>query len=123
VFEILPQSHGRRVALKASGKLTHDDYQWLTPALEARISEVGPLSVLFDMESFEGWELRAAWDDFLLGLKHLGDFERIALVGDRKWEEIGARIADHLIKAEVRFFDVSERDAAWMWIEANSKGR
>jgi hypothetical protein len=87
MFEILPQSHGRRVALKASGKLTHDDYQWLTPALETRIAEVGPLSVLFE-------------------------------VGDRKWEEIGARIADHLIKAEVRFFDVSERDAAWMWIEA-----
>jgi hypothetical protein len=31
--------------------------------------------------------LRAAWDDLEFGLKHYSDFERIAMVGDRKWEE------------------------------------
>ena len=118
MFEILPESHGNRIALKASGKLTHADYQNLTPLLESQIAESGPLSALMDIEDFDGMELRAAWDDFVLGITHMGDIKRIALVGDRKWEEIGARVADRLIKAEIRFFDVSQRDAAWDWIEA-----
>lgn len=118
MFEILPESHDSRIALKASGTLTHADYQKLTPLLEARIAESGPLSAMMDMADFTGWELRAAWDDFILGITHMGDFERIALVGDRKWEELAARVADRLMKAKVRFFDVSQRDAAWAWIEA-----
>ena len=39
----------------------------------------GPkIQVLFDMTELQGWELRAAWDDFKIGLKHGGDFEKVA---------------------------------------------
>lgn len=117
MFEILPESHDNRIALKASGKLTHADYQNLTPLIETQVAKSGPLSALMDMEDFAGMELRAAWDDFVLGLKHMGDFKRIALVGDRKWEELATRIADHLVRSRIRFFDVAERDAAWTWLE------
>jgi len=30
------------------------------------------------MTELQGWELRAAWDDFKIGLKHGGDFEKVA---------------------------------------------
>ena len=43
------------------------------------------LFVLF--EDFHGWDLHAAWDEFKFGLKHDADFERIAMVGDRKWQK------------------------------------
>jgi universal stress protein A len=60
MFEILPESHDNRIALKASGKLTHADYQNLTPLLETQIAKSGPISALMDMEDFAGMELRAA---------------------------------------------------------------
>ena len=121
MFEILPRSDGNRIGVRATAKLTHDDYQRLVPELEARIEEFGALNLLFDLEKFQGWEVRAAWDDFILGIKHMGDFNRVALVGDRKWEELCARVANLFLKftkGEVRFYAIHDRGAAWGWIES-----
>lgn len=115
MFTILPESDGGDVAIKASGTLTHEAYAALTSEFERRIAAQGKLNILFDITEFEGWDLRAAWDDFMLGMKHMGDFDRIAVVGDATWEEVGVKIADVLIAADVRFFPDAERAAAWAW--------
>ena len=66
------------LSMKASGMLTHADYKEITPLIESALAGVtGPkIRVLFDMTELQGWELRAAWDDFKIGLKHGGDFEK-----------------------------------------------
>ncbi len=43
------------------------------------------VKVFIDGTQLEGWELRAAWDDFKLGLKHKNEFEKIAILGNKKW--------------------------------------
>ena len=116
MFEVLSESEGRHLYVKASGRLTDADYKELTPRLEAAIETHGPLRLYVDMEAFEGWDLQAAWDDLALGIKHWNDFERIALVGDKKWEEISAKIFDSITKGDIRFFDVSKRNDAHNWI-------
>ena len=119
MFDVLPESRGRRFFVKASGKLTDADYQELLPRLETAIAGFGPLRLYVDMEEFEGWEWLAAWDDFAFGIKHWNDFERVALVGDKRWEELSAKAFDHLTKGDIRFFDVAERDAAHGWVEGD----
>jgi len=116
MFEIMPESTEANVSLRATGRLTHADYQAILPELERRISAHGRIGLLADMTGFEGWTLRAAWDDFVLGLRHLAGFNRIALVGDRRWEELCASIGNHLIRAEVRFFHSADKPAAWAWV-------
>ncbi|MDA1090016.1 MAG: STAS/SEC14 domain-containing protein [Proteobacteria bacterium] len=116
MFEVLSESEGRRLYIKASGRLTDADYKELTPRLEAAIEEHGPLRLYVDMEKFEGWELQAAWDDFAFGIKHWNDFDRVALVGDKKWEEASVKVVDKFTKGDFRFFDVSNRSAAHDWI-------
>ncbi len=115
MFEILPESDGGDVAIKASGKLTHEAYAALTPELEQRIKGHGKLNILLDITAFDGWDLHGAWDDFMLGIKHMGDFDRIAVVGDAKWEEVAIKIAGVMMSADVRFFPAAERKAAWSW--------
>jgi hypothetical protein len=51
-----------------------------------------------------------------LGLRHYRDFDRIAMVGDRKWEKWMATLGKPFTRAKIRYFDVSEIDAAWNWI-------
>ncbi len=68
------------------------------------------------LEDFHGWGLHAAWDDVCLGLKPYRDFDRIAMVGGRKWERWLAAIWKSFTTAKVRYFGVSEADAAWKWI-------
>ncbi len=116
MFEVLTESEGRCLFIKASGRLTDTDYKDLTPRLEAAIDQHGPLRLYVDMEDFEGWEMKAAWDDFAFGIKHWNDFERVALVGDKQWEEVSVKVIDMFSKGDFRFFDVSERGAAHDWI-------
>ncbi|MDX1335837.1 MAG: STAS/SEC14 domain-containing protein, partial [Gammaproteobacteria bacterium] len=71
------------VELRAIGKLTHEDYETMTPMLEEALSEVRhpTIDALVDIRELEGWEARAAWDDFKLGMKHRKEWNRIAVVG------------------------------------------
>ena len=66
---------------------------------------------------FSGWEWRAAYDDAAFGIKHWNDIERVALIGDARWQALAAKITDRLMHADVRQFPVAERDAAWGWIQ------
>jgi len=117
MFEILPESKGRRIYVKAEGRLTDADYKALVPRLETAIRENGPIRLLVDMVEFEGWSPLAAWDDLLFGLRHWNDFERMALIGDKRWEEAVAKAMDALTKGEVRRFPAAERGTAHAWIE------
>ena len=117
MFEVLPESQGRRFFVKASGKLTDADYQDLLPRLETAIAGFGRLRMFIDMEEFKGIELQAAWDDFAFGVKHWNDFERVAIVGDKRWEELSVKTFDLITKGDFRYFDVVDRGRARAWIE------
>lgn len=105
------------LTLKAIGKLTHKDYEVITPMIDSALGSVEQPRVraLIDGTEMEGWELRAAWDDFKLGLKHGGEFERIAIFGNKNWQEIAARIGSWFVSGEVRYFD--DHDAAVVWLD------
>lgn len=104
------------IAVKAIGRLTHDDYTFMTPLLEAAFKEVGgpKVRVLFDGTEFEGWQVRAAWDDLKLGLKHGNEFSRIAFVGNKKWEALAASVGNWFIKGELKYFDNYEQAIDWI---------
>jgi hypothetical protein len=65
--------------------------------------------------------LYAAWEELTVGLMHYSNFERIALVGNRKWEKWMADFCKPFTKAEVKYFDTSEVDAAWKWLLENAE--
>ena len=120
MIEELPVQEPGIGVFKASGKLTDADYQQFVPRLEEMIHEYGKISVLLELEDFHGWEPKAAWDDFKLGLAHPQDFERIAIVGDKSWEHWIALLAKPFTHARVRFFAQSDRNAAWDWLGQNA---
>lgn len=104
------------LSIRALGKLTHADYQEITPMIDAALSEVKQPQVkaLVDVSDSDGWEPRAAWDDFKLGLKHRNEFVKIAIYGNKNWQEISAKIGSWFISGEVKSFD-NEQDAL-LWL-------
>lgn len=74
------------LSLKAVGKLTHEDYDTINPLIDSALEGVEDpkVTVFIDGSELEGWELRAAWDDFRLGLKHGNQFNKIAIFGNKK---------------------------------------
>ncbi len=104
------------LSLKAVGKLTHDDYKTITPMIDSALDAVKDAKVraLIDGTELEGWELRAAWDDFKLGLKHGNEFEKVAVYGNKNWQEIAAKIGAWFISGEVKYFDRAEDAVSWL---------
>ncbi len=119
MIEKLPKSQGNILGLRASGKLTDGDYKdVLVPCIEAIVKEYGKICFLFYLdEGFEGWEPRAMWDDFKVGLGKLkDDFEKFALVGGPKWVQWAMKLDNYLMHGEVKTFPVDQLQEAWDWI-------
>jgi hypothetical protein len=104
------------LSIKAIGKLTHEDYLTINPMIDSALNGVKnpKIKVLFDGTEMEGWELRAAWDDFKLGLKHGSEFEKVAIYGNRNWQEITAKIGAWFMSGEIKYFDNCDEAITWL---------
>ncbi len=104
------------VLLKAVGKLTHEDYEVIVPLLDSALAEVTMprVRVLIDGTEMEGWELRAAWDDLKLSLKHGKKFEKIAIYGNKHWQEMAAKIGRWFLSGDVKYFEQYEQALSWL---------
>jgi hypothetical protein len=104
------------LSLKAVGKLTHADYEIITPLIESALASVKnpKVDVLIDGTQLEGWELRAAWDDLKLGLKHNNEFNKIAIYGNKNWQEIAAKIGSWFMSGEIKYFENLTNAITWL---------
>jgi hypothetical protein len=116
MIEQLPESSGKILAFKMSGKLHDADYKQFVPLVDAAVAQYGKVRLLAQFEDFHGWDLHALWDDTVFATRHCGDVERIALVGDKKWEEWMAKVCKPFTMAKVRYFDVADKAAAQAWL-------
>ena len=84
--------------------------------LESAINNVAQpeINVLFDGSEFQGWELRAAWDDLKLGLKHGREFKKVAIYGNDKWLEITAKVGRWFISGKVKYFNNLDDALGWL---------
>jgi hypothetical protein len=113
-------SAGRVLEVRVTGKLTKEAYQKFVPAVDAQIKQYGKLRILFIMQDFHGWTAGAMWEDLKFDLKHWKDIERLAIVGDKKWEKGMAAFCKPFTKATIRYFDVSQLDEAREWLSADT---
>ncbi|MGV9799755.1 STAS/SEC14 domain-containing protein [Mycobacterium sp. NPDC003449] len=68
-------------------------------------------------ESFDGWDLSAAWANTLFDLRHRTDFEKVAMVGAPKWEEWCVKVpAAVLMRGALRTFPLDRLDDARAWL-------
>ncbi len=104
------------LTLKAVGKLTHQDYEKINPMIESALDGVKDpkIKAFIDGSELEGWELRAAWDDFKLGLKHGREFDKIAIFGNKKWQEYASKIGSWFVSGDVKYFESADEALTWL---------
>lgn len=115
MFRVKEQS-GNFVEVEAIGRVTDGDYRKLVPQLERILDAEGKLRALIDLEEFEGWSGKGLAEDLRFDLAHRKDFERIAVVGNHRWERALTTLSSPFFSGEARFFDVSDKDAARHWV-------
>ena len=104
------------LTLKAVGTLSHDDYLTITPMLDAALEGIQSscVKVLVDGTELDGWELRAAWDDFKLGLKHGRQFSKVAIFGNKNWQQMSAKIGSWFVEGEIKYFEDYRSAVVWL---------
>ncbi|HHQ13931.1 MAG TPA: STAS/SEC14 domain-containing protein [Chromatiales bacterium] len=108
------------LAFSASGRVTGEDYsQILIPALEDKLSRHSRIRLLYELgPEFTRFTVTAFWDDAKLGMHHLHDFERVAVVTDIGWVRHMVKGLRPLADCELRLFSFDERDQAYAWIRS-----
>jgi len=114
--EFQEQHNGKVLWIRLTGKLGKDDYETFVPEVERLIREHGKIRVLMVMEDFHGWGPGGLWEDVKFDLKHFRDIERLAMVGEKKWQEGMAAFCKPFTSAEIRYFGHDELDQARAWI-------
>jgi hypothetical protein len=116
-IKLSEKNDGKLLEVRVSGKLAHEDYKHFVPEFERLLRQHGKIRLLFEMADFHGWQGGALWDDFKFDLKHFSDIERLAMVGDKKWEHGMANFCRPFTTAKIRYFDCTEVERARTWVE------
>jgi hypothetical protein len=109
---------GALVEVHASGKLTKDDYERFVPEIERLIAEHGKIRILFAMHDFHGWNAGALWEDIKFDARHFNDIERLAMVGEARWQEGMSQFCRPFTTAKIKYFGHEQMDAARAWLGA-----
>ena len=105
------------VTLFVSGTLTQTELAGAQKQAAGMIDRQGSLKMLVLLVSFEGWEEGANWDDMDFQLSYSDQIERIAIVGETRWEPQALLFCGAGFRSgKVRFFPSEEDLAARAWL-------
>ena len=104
------------LTLKVIGTLTHEDYETINPLIDSALLNYkdAKIKAFIDCSQLDGWELKAAWDDLKLGLKHGNKFEKIAILKGKEWIKLGAKVSSWFIEGEIKNFENEAEAFAWL---------
>src|SRR5512136_3327569 len=79
---------GCLLVVKITGKLSKPELDASQRAAIDVIRREGRARILIVGENFEGWEEKGNWGDLSFMMKYDSQIERIAIVGQKKWEDL-----------------------------------
>jgi SpoIIAA-like len=108
---------GDLVTCKVSGKLTSAELRAVQQSAAPIIQSRGKVRLLVLVEDFQGWERSSEWADFSFQQENDAHIERMALVGEEKWEELAeAFVGKGLRDFPIEYFGPGEASRALRWL-------
>lgn len=118
-IQLTESNEGKVLAVHVNGKLVREDYTHFVPVFERLVKKHGKVRVLFEMVDFHGWTVGALWDDIKFDMRHFSDIDRLAMVGDKRWEQSMSAFCRPFTTALIRYFERSDIDEARTWLESD----
>ena len=103
--------------LRISGILKRSEFGAEQSDLARKIDMGSKPRLLVILESFEGWERGADWNDLDFLISHGGKISKIAIVAEPRWEPLALAFAGAgARRAPVKFFPPNELEQARSWL-------
>ena len=115
-IQLSEKNQGKVVVVQVSGKLVKEDYEHFVAEFDRLVGIHGKLRVLFRMTDFHGWTVGALWEDTKFASHHFSKIERLAIVGEKKWQHGVATFCQPFTKAIVKYFDHTDSAKAEIWL-------
>jgi len=103
--------------VRVSGRLAREDYHQFVPEFESLLAAHGKVRILLQMVEFHGWTAGGLWEDLKFDFNHFNHVERLAMVGDKRWEKAMSVFCKPFTTATIRWFDHEELSQARAWLE------
>jgi len=113
---------GKALEVQLSGKLVKEDYESFVPVVERLAKTHGTIRMLVAMHDFHGWTAGALWEDTKFALHHFHAIERLAVVGETRWQHGMAVFCRPFTAATIRYFDHTTLTEARAWLEGGTGG-
>ncbi|NER06513.1 MAG: STAS/SEC14 domain-containing protein [Okeania sp. SIO3C4] len=121
MIEIISILNENIVGFSIDGKIEKSDIEKVTNLVEEKLKSQTKLRVYVELKKMEGISVEAFLEDLKLGLRHLKDFEKKAVVCDQNWISKFAVASNKIFtNIEVKCFPWSEKDQALEWIMSSS---
>jgi enoyl-CoA hydratase/carnithine racemase len=113
----LQQLDAATLAVTISDVLRQDDLRAIQEASRQVIEREGGIRVLVVLREYRGFEAGADWGDIGFAAEYGDRIERMAIVGDERWEaEALAFTGKGARRTEIEFFPLAEFGAAQAWL-------
>lgn len=110
------------LSARISGRLTHAELVALQRAASDLIKQEGKVRLLVMAENFQGWERGGDWGDLSFQSEHDEHIEKLAIVGDRKWEDLALVFASKgFRKFPIEYYESRELAKARAWLAESTK--
>jgi hypothetical protein len=101
-----------------SGTLGEREFAELQQTAAAEIQRTGKIRLLIVLSHFNGWA-PGKWRNLTFYMRHGGDVERLAIIGDERWRAETLMFAGaELRQGSVAFFAPPYRSEAAVWLAA-----
>ncbi len=115
--QLIPHRSDHIIGLNIDGWIDTEDIERITKLIEPRLKQGEKLRIYAEVNSWSGMSLGAFVKDLRFSLQHLKDFDKEAIVSDRKWLESLAAVTNTLFSSiEVKHFLPDEKDKALEWL-------
>jgi hypothetical protein len=110
---------GKLLQVKIRGMLKKADYDRMIQIAKEPIERHGKVRALIILEAFEGWERHERWGDVSFMSEQGRHIEKMAIVGDEKWQDDAVAFTAKGFRATViEFFTPSRLDEARTWLSS-----
>lgn len=107
------------LTIKVRGKLIQSELAAAQKSAGEIIQRLGKARLLVITENFEGWERGGDWGDVSFSARYDPLIERIAVVGDKQWEDLTVLFTSKGIRhVEIEYFETDKLAQARAWVAA-----
>ena len=111
------------IGSEAVGVVSAKDYEdVLIPTIESALKRSKKINLLYVLgKDFESYDLKAIYEDSLVGIKHFFDFEKIAIVTNKEWVKNLVKAFEIFYPMEIKIFDEDSVQNAIKWLKEKPK--